>query len=323
MSCNPGRLALVTGGAGFIGGHIVERLLTEDWNVRVLDDFSTGSDENLADCREHVELFRGDVRDPEIVARAMRGVEVVFHQAAIASVPRSIAEPLYTNDVNVGGTLQVLETARNADVRRVVFAASSAAYGDGPELPKVESLPAEPLSPYAVQKYVSEIYCHQYTALYGLETVALRYFNIFGPRQDPNSDYAAVIPKFITAALTGQRPSIYGTGEQSRDFVFVGDAARANLLAADSERAPGSVVNVATEQQISLNQLWEEIRKIVGCEFDPIYEPARPGDVLMSVGDLCRSRELLGYEPSIGLAEGLRQTIENFSKTVGEKRSMS
>ena len=314
---NPGRRALVTGGAGFIGGHVVEHLLRAGWEVRVLDDLSSGREQNLADARDHVELIRGDVRDAETVGRAVAGVEVVFHQAAIPSVPRSVEEPLRTNDVNVGGTLQVLEGARRAGARRVVFAASSAAYGDTKVLPKVETLTATPLSPYALQKYAGELYCHQYAVLYGLETVALRYFNIYGPRQDPASDYAAVIPRFVRAALSGERPTIFGDGEQTRDFTFVGDAARANLLAADAERAPGCVINVASGRRTSLNQLWDGIRRTLGSQLEPHYAPPRAGDVRDSLADLGRARELLGYEPSVGLAEGLRQTVEYFAKIFG------
>ena len=317
MSEGRGRKALVTGGAGFIGGHIVERLLACDWQVRVLDDFSSGRDENLAETLEHIELIRGDIRDEATIQRAVQGVEVVFHQAAIASVPRSVAEPIRTNSVNVGGTLLVLESARQAGVRRVVFAASSAAYGDTEVLPTVETIPPAPLTPYALQKVVGEFYCRQYTVLYGLETVALRYFNVFGPRQDPQSEYAAVIPKFVTSALSDRAPTIYGDGEQTRDFVFVVDAARANLLAADAERAPGAVMNIAAGRRTSLNQLWQGIRESVGFDVDAIYAEARPGDVRDSVADIGLARELLGYEPSVDLGEGLRQTVESFSKIMG------
>jgi nucleoside-diphosphate-sugar epimerase len=312
-----GRRALVTGGAGFIGGHIVEALLRDGWEARVLDDFSTGREANLADHSHAVEVLRGDIRDEALLARALRGVEVVFHEAAVASVPRSVAEPIRTNSINLDGTLLVLEHARRAGVRRVVFAASSAAYGDGPELPKLETLPPRPLSPYALQKLGGELYCRQYTALYGLETVALRYFNVFGPRQDPESEYAAVIPRFVSRAIQGSRPVIYGDGEQTRDFVYVGDAARANLLAADAERAPGSVINVAGGRRISLNQLWRESRQVIGCRLEPRYEPARAGDVRESVADVSRARELLGFEAAVDLAQGLHLTVEYFAKLFG------
>ena len=308
------RRALVTGGAGFIGGHLCERLLALGWRVRVLDDFSSGRDENLRAIADQVELIRGDLRDAETVAKAVAGVEVVFHQAAVPSVPRSVAEPVRTNSVNVDGTLLVLDSARRAGVRRVVYAASSSAYGDTPTLPKIETMPARPRSPYALQKYAGEVYCQLFTELYGLETVALRYFNVYGPRQDPKSEYAAVIPRFITACLSGVAPRIHGDGEQTRDFTCVVDAVRANLLAADAPRAVGSVCNVAAGARTSLNQLVAEIRRQTGARVEPIHDPPRTGDVRDSLASLERSRELLGYEPTIGLEDGLRLTISHFEK---------
>jgi UDP-glucose 4-epimerase len=308
------RRALVTGGAGFIGGHLVAGLVAEGWRVRVLDDFSSGRESNLADVADVVELLRGDVRDEAALARAVAGVEVVFHQAAVASVPASVAEPLRTSSVNLDGTLKVLEASRRAGVRRVVYAASSSAYGNDEELPKVETMRAQPLSPYALQKFAGELYCHLYTSLYGLETVALRYFNVFGPRQDPRSEYAAVIPRFICAALAGEGAHIFGDGEQTRDFIFVQDAVHANLLAADAERASGAVINIATGRRISLNQLWEAIREITGVTAASRHAPARAGDVRDSVADLARARGLLGFEPAVDLREGLRRTAESFSQ---------
>jgi UDP-glucose 4-epimerase len=313
VSVESRRSALVTGGAGFIGGHLVDRLVAEDWAVRVLDDFSSGSRENLAGSIGRIELMRGDVRDPDTVVRASEGVEVVFHQAAVPSVPRSLAHPWWTHSVNVDGTLRVLEAARRAGARRVVYAASSSAYGDTEKLPKLETMPPDPLSPYALQKYCGEVYCRLYTELFGLETVALRYFNVFGPRQDPDSEYAAVIPRFIGSALAHEPPRIYGDGKQTRDFTFVADTVQANLLAADAPRAPGSVVNVAAGRQISLNRLWALIREIVGAEVDAVHEAPRPGDVRDSLADLERARELLGYEPAVDLGEGLRLTVESFN----------
>ena len=307
------RTALVTGGAGFIGGHLVERLCADGWNVRVLDDFSTGREANLAAVAERIELLRGDICDAELLARAVRGVEVVFHQAAVASVPRSVAEPIRTNSINVGGTLAVLDAARHASVRRVVYAASSAAYGNAPGLPKVEHMPANLLSPYALQKHAGESYCRLYTSLYGLETVALRYFNVYGPRQDPKSEYAAVIPMFITACLRGEPATIYGDGEQTRDFVMVYDAVHANLLAADAQRAPGGVFNIAAGRRTSLNELIGLIREETGAKARPRHAPPREGDVRDSVASLESARELLGYEPRVTLREGLRITIESFS----------
>ena len=307
-----GRGALVTGGAGFIGGHLVEGLLAEGWSVRVVDDLSTGAERNLADVVDRIDFIRGDVRDDQVLERAMDGVEVVFHQAAVPSVPRSVAEPIMTNSVNVDGTLQVLETARKTAVRRVVFAASSSAYGDTEILPKVETMPAVPQSPYALQKYAGEVYCRLYFDLYGLETVSLRYFNIFGPRQDPTSDYAAVIPSFVTKALAGQPAVIHGDGDQTRDFTYVGNAVQANLLAADSKRAPGSVINIAAGVRTSINDLWNGIRKAVGFDGEARHEAARAGDVRDSLADLSRAVELLEYEPAVDLEEGLRRTVASF-----------
>jgi UDP-glucose 4-epimerase len=306
------RLALVTGGAGFIGGHLVEGLLAAGWAVRVLDDLSTGSQRNLAGAVDRIEFTRGDIRDRDALERVVKGVEVVFHEAAMASVPRSVEMPVMTNSVNVDGTLLVLETARQAGVRRVVYAASSSAYGDTEVLPKRETMPANPRSPYALQKFSGEEYCRLYHELYGLETVSLRYFNIFGPRQDPNSDYAAVIPRFVTAALANRPPVIYGDGLQTRDFTYVENAVRANLLAADAKRAPGSVINVAAGVRTSLNELWSAIRRSVGTEVEARHEAAREGDVRDSLADLTRASELLGYAPSIDLEEGLRRTVASY-----------
>jgi nucleoside-diphosphate-sugar epimerase len=311
------RQALVTGGAGFIGGHLVERLLEAGWEVRVLDDFSSGREENLAGVRSQIELLKGDIRDESLVARAVEGVEVVFHEAAVPSVPRSVAEPVRTHQVNADGTLNLLEQARHARVRRVVYAASSSAYGDTPTLPKVETMPPTPMSPYALQKYVGEAYCRLYHALYGLETVALRYFNIFGPRQNPDSEYAAVIPRFIRACLRGESPRIYGDGEQTRDFTFVADAVQANLLAADAPHASGQVVNVGGGGRTSLNQLLAAIREITGATAEAIYEPGRAGDVRDSLASLERARELLGYEPATTLREGLARTAESMRPETG------
>ncbi|UCE87976.1 MAG: SDR family oxidoreductase, partial [Deltaproteobacteria bacterium] len=293
MSAAPlARRALVTGGAGFIGSHLVDRLVAEGCAVRVLDDLSSGREENLARSADRIELYRGDLCDEPLLARALEDVELVFHQAAIPSVPRSVAEPLRTHAVNADGTLLLLETARRAGVRRVVFAASSSAYGESEALPKVESMPASPLSPYALQKYTGEVYCRLYATLYGLETVSLRYFNVFGPRQNPESEYAAVIPRFICAYLRGEAPRVFGDGEQTRDFTYVSDAVEANLLAARAPRADGAVVNVAGGRQTSVNDLAYEIRQLTGATLDPVYAPPRVGDVRHSVADLARAREL-------------------------------
>ncbi|MHC4491773.1 MAG: SDR family oxidoreductase [Planctomycetota bacterium] len=313
-----GRTALVTGGAGFIGSHLTDRLVEEGWTVRVLDDFSSGREGNLACSAARIELLRGDLLDEALLAQAVRDVEVVFHQAAVPSVPRSVAEPLRTNAVNVTGTLGLLEAARQGGVRRLVFAASSSAYGDTIELPKVETMPPSPRSPYALQKYAGEVYCRLYHELYGLETVALRYFNIFGPRQDPASEYAAVVPRFITACLHEAAPCIYGDGEQTRDFTYVADAVQANLLAADAPRASGAVMNVAGGRRVSLNELLGTILELTGADIRAVHEAARPGDVRDSLADLGRARELLGYTPQVDLRTGLSRTIESVRKLEGE-----
>jgi UDP-glucose 4-epimerase len=307
------RLALVTGGAGFIGGHLVDGLLTAGWRVRALDDLSTGNEANLADSIDRIEFCRGDIRDEAVVSSMMRGVDVVFHQAAVPSVPKSVEQPLLTNSVNVEGTLRVLEAARQAGVRRVVFAASSSAYGESEVLPKVETHTANPCSPYALQKYCGEVYCRLYHELFGLETVALRYFNVFGPRQDPQSHYAAVIPSFVSAAIERRCPVIYGDGEQTRDFTYIENVVEANLRAADAEGASGNVINIAAGRRTSLNALWCAICEILGSDISAQFQPARPGDVRDSLADLSLARDLLGYEPQVDLQEGLRRTVASFS----------
>ena len=292
------RLALVTGGAGFIGGHLVEGLLAAGWSVRVIDDLSTGSERNLARVMDRIEFTRGDIRDVDTLERIMDGAELVFHQAAMASVPRSIAMPVLSNSINVDGTVLVLETARQVGVRRVVYAASSAVYGNSEVMPKSETLPPTPLSPYGLQKYIGEVYCRLYSELHGLETVSLRYFNIFGPRQDPNSDYAAVIPCFVTAALAGRPPVIYGDGDQTRDFTYVENAVQANLLAADADRASGSVINIAAGKRTSLNEsLAEYSENRRHRRRGALRVAPREGDVRDSLADLTLASDLLGYEP--------------------------
>jgi UDP-glucose 4-epimerase len=307
-----GSLALVTGGAGFIGSHLVEGLLAAGRAVRVLDDLSTGCEANLAAVRGRIEFVRGDLLDEKTLQRAVEGVDVVFHQAAIPSVPRSIADPLRTNAVNVDGTLLLLEAARRAGTRRVVFAASSSAYGDSETLPKVESMPPQPLSPYALQKYAGEVYCRLFTELYGLETVALRYFNVFGPRQNPDSPYAAVVPLFIRSCRRGEPATIHGDGEQSRDFTYVGDAVSANLLAAQARGAVGRVLNVAGGRRITLNELLRTLQEITGSRVPPVHGPPRAGDVKHSEADIGLARDLLAFEPRVPLHEGLRATVQGF-----------
>ncbi len=304
---------LVTGGAGFIGSHIVEALVERNESVVVLDNLSTGKAENLADWRSRLTFIEGDLRDMDMVRKACRGADYVLHQGALPSVPRSIADPVASNEVNVTGTLNVLVAAREAGVRRVVYAGSSSAYGDTPTLPKRESMPANPLSPYAITKYTGELYCQVFPRLYGLETVVLRYFNVFGPRQDPASQYAAVIPKFITALQRGEAPAIYGDGEQSRDFTYVGNVVAANLLACTAPGAVGQVINIACGARITLNKLVEILRGILGADCVPQYAPARPGDVKHSLADTTRATELLGYTVSVPLEEGLARTAQWFA----------
>lgn len=304
--------ALVTGGGGFIGSHIVMRLLDGGHEVRVIDDFSTGRKENLAGAAGRIDLREGDLRDPDAVRGAVEGVDWVFHEAALPSVARSVEDPLSTNAVNVQGTLQLLLAARDAGVRRVVYAASSSAYGDTPTLPKIETMPPSPLSPYALQKYAGEQYCVMFSRLYGLETVALRYFNVFGPRQDPAGFYSAVIPRFIVQLARGEKPTVFGDGEQSRDFTYIDNVVDANLLAAERSEAVGEVINVACGERITLNRLLAELCDILGVDIPAEHGPPRAGDVRHSLADISKAHRLLGYEPGIALREGLERTAAFF-----------
>jgi nucleoside-diphosphate-sugar epimerase len=308
-------LHLITGGAGFIGSSIAEALLKAGERVRVLDDFSSGRRENLEGLPGNVEVIEGSVVDPATVARAVHGVQTVFHEAAIPSVVLSVENPQASMLAGAQGTTVVFDQARQAGVRRIVFAASSAAYGDAPALPKVETMEPQPLSPYAASKLAGEHLGRIFAQLYGLETVSLRYFNVFGPRQDPKSDYAAVIPKFITAAIRRERAVVYGDGEQTRDFCHVDNAVRANLLAATTARKlRGEVVNVACGVRTSLNQLLRYIADLAGTRIEPDYRPGRAGDVRDSLADISAARELLGYEPTVDIREGLKQTFEAFQR---------
>ncbi len=301
---------LVTGGAGFIGSSIAERLLANGERVRILDDFSSGRRSNVASLRGAVEVVEGSILDPALVARCVAGVEVVFHEAAIPSVARSVEDPARSMLANVQGTTVVLEAARRAGVRRLVFAASSSAYGNTAVLPKVETMEPRPLSPYAVSKATGEQLLRVFASLYPLETVSLRYFNVFGPRQDPESHYAAVIPRFITAALRREPAVIYGDGEQTRDFCFIDNVVSANLLAAHSpNRLSGEVVNIACGDRTSLNQLWGMVGEATGFSASPTYQPTRAGDVRDSLADVEAARRLLGYEPKVKLPEGLARTV--------------
>jgi UDP-glucose 4-epimerase len=303
------RRFLVTGGAGFIGSHIAEALVRRGDEVRVLDNLSTGHRSNLAAFASSVEFLEGDLADGGLLERSLQGVDCVFHEAALASVPRSVERPLETNAACVTGTLNLLDRARRAGVRRVVFAASSSAYGDQPHCSKRETdLPA-PLSPYAAAKLAGEFYCHAFYQTYGLETVCLRYFNVFGPRQDPNSPYSAVIPLFLTALLAGRQPVIYGDGRQSRDFTFVENVVRGNLLAADAAGVCGLTLNVATGRSVTLLDLIAALNRALGTEVVPRHEDPRPGDVRESLADITLARRKLGYEPQIGLEEGLERSL--------------
>ncbi|MBX3262416.1 MAG: SDR family oxidoreductase [Labilithrix sp.] len=311
-------LYLVTGGAGFIGSSIAEKLLASGERVRVLDDFSTGRRSNVEGLKGEVEIVEGSIVDAALVERAMKGVEVVFHEAAIPSVARSVDEPQASMLANVQGTTVVLDAARRAKVRRLVFAASSSAYGDTPTLPKVETMTPAPLSPYAISKLTGEQLLKVFSALYGIETLSLRYFNVFGPRQDPNSQYAAVIPNFIKAAMAKTRPTVFGDGEQTRDFCFIDNTVDANLLAASTKnKLTGQVVNIACGERISLNTLLEHVGAEAGHQLDPIYEPTRAGDVRDSLASIDAARALIGYEPKVDVREGLKRTYAAFKAAYG------
>jgi nucleoside-diphosphate-sugar epimerase len=306
---------LVTGGAGFIGSNLVRHLTENGERVIVIDNLSTGKKENLAGLERNVDFIEGDIRDISLLKERFVGVETVFHQAALPSVPRSVRDPLLSNANNIDGTLDVLVAAKDMGVRRVVLAASSSAYGDTEVLPKTEDMPGNPLSPYAVTKYVGELYAKVFTRLYGLETVALRYFNVFGPRQDPESQYAAVIPKFIISILNGESPRIYGDGEQSRDFTFVDNVVRANVLAAEAKDVAGEVFNVGCGARYSLNYLLERLNTILGTDISAVYDQPRPGDIKHSQASIEKANRLLGYTPMVTFNEGLRKTVGWFCQS--------
>ena len=302
--------ALVTGGGGFIGSNVVRALLARGDAVRVLDNFSTGSRTNLGGLERDVELVEGDLRSYERVHAAVKGVEVVFHQGALPSVPRSVQDPLTTTAVNVEGTLNVLLAARDEGVRRIVNASSSSVYGNTGDLPRVETQAPDPISPYAVAKLAAERFCTSFSRVYGMESVSLRYFNVFGPRQDPTSQYAAVVPRFIRAIAAGEPVTVYGDGEQSRDFTFVDNVVGANLLAADASTAGGEILNVATGSSITVNALADAIGALLGKDVAKTHEPTREADVRASWADLEAARRLLGYEPHIDFEDGLSRTAD-------------
>ncbi|HUF23513.1 MAG TPA: SDR family oxidoreductase [Vicinamibacterales bacterium] len=309
------RRCLVTGGAGFIGSHLAAALAARGDRVRIADDFSTGYHHNLA-VNPGAEFLEGDLADPAFAARAVDGMALVFHQAAIPSVPRSVKDPVASHRANIDATLNVLEASRRAGVRRVVYAASSSAYGDTPVLPKHEDMPPNPQSPYALQKLVGEQYGQLFTRLYGLETVSIRYFNVFGPRQDPTSAYSGVISQFARALLDGRPPTIYGDGGQTRDFTYIDNVVDGVLRAADAPGASGEVMNVATGGRISLLELFAAMKRITGANVEPIFTDARPGDVRDSQADISKAKRLLGYEPVVPFEEGLRRTIHWYRESI-------
>lgn len=312
-------IALITGGAGFVGSHIATALVDAGARVRVVDDLSTGYLKNLRHIESKIDFIEGSVGDAATLGRALSDVEWVFHQAAIPSVPRSVDRPVESHDASVNATFALLLAARDQKVRRVVYAASSSAYGDQPELPKREDMKPAPLSPYAVGKLVGEYYGQVFTNVYGLETVSLRYFNVFGPRQDPGSQYSGVISRFMSALVNGEQPIIYGDGGQSRDFTFVSNVVDANLRAAESADAVGKVINVANGRQVTLNELLEIMKNVTGKSTAAArYEPVRVGDVRHSLADISLARSLLGYEPRVGLEEGLRLTLDWWQKSGGQ-----
>jgi len=300
---------LVTGGAGFIGSNIVEELLKQGHSVRVLDNFSTGKRENLKEFNSDIELFEGDIRSYHTVIQSIKGIDVVLHQAALPSVPRSINDPITTNEVNVMGTLNILDAAKDAGVKRIVYASSSSVYGDNPVLPKREDMLPNPLSPYAVSKLAGEKYCQVFSKLYDIETVVLRYFNVFGPRQDPNSQYSAVIPKFIKLMRNDRQPTIYGDGTQSRDFTYVANIVDGNLLAATKTIKSGLVMNCACHGQVTLNELVKQINNLLNKNIEPIYSDPRQGDIKHSFANIDLIKQKIEFEPTIRFKDGLRKTI--------------
>lgn len=303
---------LVTGGAGFIGSNIVEELVKRGNSVRVIDNFSTGKKENLTGFLNDVELIEGDIRNIDSVMQAAAGIDVILHQAALPSVPRSVADPITSNEVNVGGTLNVLKAALDTSVKRVVYASSSSVYGDNPILPKHEDMIPNPLSPYAVSKLAGEKYCVVFSRVYGLETISLRYFNVFGPRQDPDSQYSAVIPKFIKIMIHNEKPTIYGDGEQSRDFTYVANVVEANLLAASAQCDSGVVMNCACHGQTTLNELVKEINTVLAKNIIPAYEKSRSGDIKDSFADVDLAKKMIGYIPQVSFEDGLKKTVASY-----------
>ena len=309
---------LVTGGAGFIGSNTVDELVRRGHSVVVLDDLSSGKEENLSEIRNKITIIKGSITDIEVVRKAMHEAEHVLHLAARTSVPRSVKDPIETNKINIDGTLNVLVAAKELKVKRVVFAASSAAYGETPTLPKIETMEPQPVSPYGVTKYVGELYCQTFGRCYGLENVALRYFNIFGPRQDPSSPYSGVLAKFCAAFLEDSQPVVFGDGEQTRDFTYVDNAVQANLLACEAPNVSGKVFNVGVGGRVSLNEVLRELGKITGKTLEAKYEPPRDGDIRDSQANISQAQEFLGYQPQVAFAEGLSRTFEWYRETAAK-----
>jgi len=301
---------LVTGGAGFIGSNLTEALLQRGNTVRVLDNFATGHRRNIAPFLDKIELIEGDLRNKSDCAKACAGVEIVFHQGAVPSVPVSVENPVTSHEANIDGTFNILMAARDAGARRVIFAASSSAYGDQPELPKRETARPDPLSPYAVNKLVGEYYLSVFHKCYGLETISLRYFNVFGPRQDPKSQYAAAIPAFVTAILRDEPPTVYGDGEQTRDFTYIENVVHANMLAAKAPKLSGEVINIACGERVSVNRIIAEINKLLGKNVPSRHVAERAGDIKHSLADISLARQIIGFEPVVNFAEGLRRAID-------------
>ncbi|HUO55924.1 MAG TPA: SDR family oxidoreductase [Candidatus Paceibacterota bacterium] len=307
------KIVVVTGGAGFVGSHIVDALVERGARVRVIDDLSTGKIENLAHIIERIEFVKDSILNDQALAAIFKDADVVYHEAAVPSVPKSLKDPLTSHEANATGTLKVLLNARDAKVKRVIYAGSSSYYGDTPTLPKHEGMPPNPLSPYGLQKYVSEAYMQQFAKYFGMETIGLRYFNVYGPRQNPESEYAAVIPRFIKLMKHGQKPKVFGDGTATRGYTYISDAVAANMLAFDATGVSGEIFNVAGEGQTSVNELIALINKVLGTSIEAEYTPNRPGDIKHSYADLTKSRRMLGYEPKVSLEEGLRLTKESIS----------
>jgi UDP-glucose 4-epimerase len=300
---------LVTGGAGFVGSHIAGELVRKGHSVRIIDNFSTGKRENISSFLEEIELVEADIREFKACRKVVEGMDFILHQAALTSVPRSIEDPLLTNEINITGTLNLLLASRDAKVQRLVFASSAAVYGEDPRLPKTEDMEGLPISPYALSKRVGELYCRLFSQLYGLSTVGLRYFNIFGPRQDPFSQYASVIPNFIGKMLKEEKPAVFGDGEQSRDFLYVSNVVEANILASKASGVSGEVFNIAGGEKTTVNSLVEELNKVLGKEIKPSYDNPRPGDIKHSYADISKTRKMLKYEPTVSFSEGLSETV--------------